>query len=103
MRRKTIAALVGCLALTGCSSDWQSQVDFEVTEFYDHQLPDGAGEKRVRLAPVGSPPEDADAEHLKGLSARETDIVGAAGVEDGVVCLARHCSGETKISGCKKS
>ncbi|MET9228651.1 hypothetical protein [Lentzea sp. NPDC003310] len=101
--RKTIAALLGCLALTGCSSDWQGETAFKVAEFYDHQLPDGATEKRVKLDPVGSPPQDAEPDHLKGLSVLEHEIVGAVGVEDGVVCLARHESGETKISGCKKS
>ncbi|SFR18525.1 hypothetical protein SAMN04488564_104837 [Lentzea waywayandensis] len=101
--RKVIVACAACLVLAGCSSEWQGEIDFRVAEFYDHRLPDGATEKRVRLEPVGSLPEDAEEKDIKGMSVLETDIAGTVGVDDGVVCVARHESGETKLSQCEKA
>ncbi|GHH36593.1 hypothetical protein [Lentzea cavernae] len=102
--RKTIVALAGLLALAGCSSNWQGDVGFKVVEFFDHKIDEsGAVEKRVRLEPVGSLPEDAEQDHLKGAWVLEHDIAGTVGVEDGVVCAVRYEADATKISKCKKA
>jgi hypothetical protein len=102
--RKTIAALAGLLVLAGCGSNWQGDVSFRVAEFYDHEIDEsGAVEKRVRLEPVGSLPEDAEQDQLKGLSVQEHEIAGTVGVDDGVVCAARYESDRTTLSGCKKA
>lgn len=102
--RKTILALAGCLVLAGCSSNWQGDITLKVAELYDHKIDDsGAVEKRVRLEPVGSLPQDAEQDHLKGLSVQEHEIAGTVGVDDGVVCVARHESDQTTLSGCRKA
>ncbi|MFD4674582.1 lipoprotein [Lentzea sp. NPDC058450] len=100
--RKTVVALGALLALSGCSSSWQAEMTFKVTEFYVHDA-GGGTEQRVRLEPVGDLPEDADREHLKDASILETDLPGTVGMNDGVRCTARHESGATMISGCKKA
>jgi hypothetical protein len=102
--RRTIVVLAGCLALAGCSSSWQGDVNFKVAAFYDHQPSENsATEKRVKLELVGSLPQDAEESDLKDVSVLESDITGTVGVADGVVCTARHESGETKLSGCRKA
>ncbi|WP_394615019.1 hypothetical protein JNUCC0626_35075 [Lentzea sp. JNUCC 0626] len=100
--RKTVVASMALLALSGCGSTWQSEMTFKVTEFYVHEA-GGGTEKRVRLEPVGDLPEDAEQEDLKGVSILETDMPGRVGLNDGVVCTARHDSGTTTLSGCKKA
>ena len=102
--RKIIAAFAGVLVLAGCSSNWQGDVTFKVAEFYDHRIDEsGVVEKRVRLEPVGSLPEDAEQDHFNDLSVQEHEIVGTVGVDDGVVCAAKHESDRTTLSGCRKA
>lgn len=102
--RKTVAALAGLLLLAGCGSNWQGEITLRVAEFYDHEIDEsGAVEKRVRLEPVGSLPEDAEQDHLRDLSVQEHEITGTVGVADGVVCAAKHDSDRTMLSGCRKA
>ncbi|KOV75502.1 hypothetical protein [Nocardia sp. NRRL S-836] len=111
--RGTVAALLGCLVLTGCASDWQAEVTYEVTKVYDYKMSAGSDPvKRAQLELSGSAPSGVLAkDSLSPQTVDLADISGSAEVGDKVTCTAKqHSRGatqtnpvQTELSGCRKA
>ncbi len=111
--RKPAAALLGCLVLTGCASDWQQEVTYKVIEVYDYKMSVSSDVvKKVRLELVGSVPSGVLAkDSLSPQTVDLSEISGSVEVDDQVTCTAKqHSRGatqtnpvQTELSGCKKA
>ncbi|MFD9706412.1 hypothetical protein [Lentzea sp. NPDC059081] len=111
--RKLAAALLGCLVLAGCASDWEDQVTYQVVEVYDYKMaPSSEPEKRVRLKLSGEAPSGVlSKDSLASAGVALADISGDVAAGDSVTCTAKqHSSGatqtngiKTELSGCKKA
>ncbi|MFI6098621.1 hypothetical protein ACIA8G_23950 [Lentzea sp. NPDC051213] len=112
--RKILVVAAGCLALTGCTSNWHQEVTYEVTNVDEFKISPTTGPvKRVQLELVGSAPSDAPAKD--SLSPQSVDMSEISGgpveVGDQVRCTAKQHSraatqtnpGVTQLSGCKKA
>lgn len=112
--RKLAAALLGCLALAGCASDWQAEATYKVTKVYDYKMSASSDPvKKVQLELVGSAPSDVLAKNsLSPQTVTLSDIGGGSvDVGDQVTCTAKqHSRGatqtnpvQTELSGCRKA
>ncbi|NGY62124.1 hypothetical protein G7043_24640 [Lentzea sp. NEAU-D13] len=111
--RKIAAALLGCLVLAGCASDWQADLRFKVTELEEKKgHPDQPGTMWVHLDLIGEMPEDAlERKNFTGSGVPLDKVSGDVKVGDEVICTAKQKtmgavqanSIETDLSGCKKA
>ena len=105
--RKIIAALLGCLVLTGCAANWDQELRYKIvsvdnstpTEFFELEL-------------VGDPPKGAlEADGLTKKSVMPFQVSGGAAVGDEVLCLVEQEKGNafgnsnvvTHMKTCKKA
>lgn len=111
--RKIVVALLGCLALAGCASDWQADLRFKVSELEEKKAhPDQPGTMWVHLDLIGEMPKDAlERKNFNGTIVLQEKVSGDVKVGDEVICTAKqHTMGavqansiETELSGCKKA